>query len=105
MGSLETWLRGLIAAFISGGASAVTAGVTAPAIAPNAFNFHNQLSPLFELMGALFLVNGALGALAYLKQSPIPAATTTTTEKVTEIQPIGQGVKVNEVTQTTKETK
>lgn len=72
MKSWSKWLHGLVAAFIGGGASAVTAGVTAPAIAPGAFNFGAQLLPLLKLSGALFVVNGLIAATAYLKQSPLP---------------------------------
>lgn len=72
MRNWRVWLHGLLAAFIGGGASAVTAGVVAPAILPQSLNFHGQIVPLLQLCGALFLVNGLLSAFAYLKQSPLP---------------------------------
>ena len=72
MGTWKAWLHGLVAAFIGGGASAVTAGIVAPAINPQAFNFGAQLTPLIELCGFLFLVNGGLSAFAYLSKSPLP---------------------------------
>jgi hypothetical protein len=96
MGNLETWLHGLVAAFIGGGASAVTAGIAAPAINPQAFNFHDQIAPLFQLMGVLFLVNGLLAAFAYLKQSPLPSMETTTTVKT--VAPVGDAVVTKSVT-------
>jgi hypothetical protein len=67
--SLETWLRGVVAAFISGastsflsalgvsGAQAV--GITMPSLT-------------FGQMGVIALVGGLVGLAAYLKQSPIP---------------------------------
>lgn len=104
MNSFTTWLHGLVAAFIAGGASAITTGIAAPAINPQAFNFGAQLGPLAKLAGALFIVNGVLAAAAYLKQSPIPPETITTV-KTTSIQPVGDGVKVAEVTKTTTDSK
>ena len=72
MGSWKAWLHGLAAAFIGGGASAVTAGVTVSAINPTAFNFSTQIRPTLVLMGVLFLLNGLMSAFGYLKQSPLP---------------------------------
>lgn len=66
------WLYGLGAAAIGGGANAVTTGVAASAIRPDAFNFHAQLVPTLELMGVLFLVSGLLSAFAYLSKAPLP---------------------------------
>lgn len=72
MGNWQAWLHGLLAAFIGGGASAVTAGVVAPVINPAAFNIHDKLGPLFQLAAALFIVNGGIAAFAYLSKSPLP---------------------------------
>jgi hypothetical protein len=82
---VRQWIHGLGAAVIGGGASAVTAGVTVSAIRPDTFNFAGQVWPTLELMLALFVVNGAVSAFAYLKQSPLPAETleVTKTETVT----------------------
>jgi len=67
------WAHGLGAAFIGGGASAVTAGVSVSAISPQSFNFSNQLVPTLKLMAVLFVFNGLISAFAYLKQSPLPS--------------------------------
>lgn len=80
----SSWLHGLIAALIGGGASAVTVGVTAPAIAPESFNLSSQLGHTAELAFGLFLVNGVMSAMAYLKQSPLPAQSIQVTETVTK---------------------
>jgi hypothetical protein len=68
----EHWVHGLVAAFIGGGSSAVTGGITVSGLAPGQFNFGAQLGAMGKLMFALFVVNGGLSAFAYLKQSPLP---------------------------------
>ena len=67
------WLRGLIASFISGGASAITSGFTVSAMDPNDYNLYN--TKLYMLMGTMFLVNGILGAAMFLRNKPIPNET------------------------------
>lgn len=69
---IEIWVYGIVAAFVGGGASAVTATVTASMIAPEKFNIHEQLGNFLTLAGFTFLVNGILSTAAYLKQSPLP---------------------------------
>lgn len=59
----KTWLRGLIAAIVSGASSAVSAMV----VDPTAFNT-SDLSKL----GKVALASAIIGAVFYLKQSPIP---------------------------------
>lgn len=71
MGGIGIWVRGLAAAFISGGASGVTGGITASVIDPNAFNLSTQLSHTLTLIGVTFLVSGILGVCAYLARSPL----------------------------------
>lgn len=66
------WLYGLASAFIGGGASAITAGVSAIGIDPDHFNLQQGVWHTLELMGAVFIISGALSAFAYLKQSPVP---------------------------------
>lgn len=84
--SVNLWFHGLIAAFVSGGASAVTGGFTASMFAPEQFNFNGKTWHLLGLMAAMFVVNGVLGAMAYLKQSPVPLESqTVTVESKTEV--------------------
>jgi hypothetical protein len=66
------WLRGLVAAFIGGGASAVTSSITAAVIAPDKFNATTQLHSLLILMGTTFCASGAMSVMFYLKQAPLP---------------------------------
>jgi len=70
--STQQWIHGLAAAAIGGGASAVTATVTASMLAPDKFNLAGQLHNFMELAVITFLMNGFLSAMAYLKQSPLP---------------------------------
>ncbi len=70
----ERWLYGLGSAIISGGSSAVVSGLTSMGIAPDRFNIANLsgIGHLAELMIANFCVSAFLGAMFYLKQSPLP---------------------------------
>ena len=68
------WAYGLVSGFIGGGAGAVSAGFAGMWTDPEHFNPVNGVGHLFTLMGVTYLVSGALTALAYLKQSPLPSA-------------------------------
>jgi hypothetical protein len=71
MNATGIWVRGLAAAFISGGASGVTGGITASVIDPNTFNLTTQLTHTLTLIGVTFIVSGILGTCAYLTHSPL----------------------------------
>lgn len=68
--SCRLWIRGLLAAFIGGGATAAsswmgiamanTVGMNIPALD-------------WKALGIIFLSSGVFNALMYLKQSPVPA--------------------------------
>ncbi len=75
------WLLGLVAAFIGGGAGALSAGFSAAALDPEHFNLAGGLSQTIELMGITFLISGVVAAAAYLKQSPVPRETWTEQER------------------------
>lgn len=66
------WIHGLGAAFIGGGAGAITAAVAANLIKPDAFNLSGNLKSTLLLMGSCFIINGLLNSFSYLKQSPLP---------------------------------
>lgn len=66
------WIRGLLAAFISGGASAVSAGFSATMVAPETFNLQKGLAGTCEMMGICFLISGVLRATQFLKDQPLP---------------------------------
>ncbi len=63
------WLRGLVAAIVSGGSAAVVSGVTVSTIDPDKFGGGAHM---LSLMGILFVTNGAMGMFLYLKQKPLP---------------------------------
>jgi hypothetical protein len=97
----ETWVYGLVAGFIGGGAQAVVATVTVTAIAPDKFNLGAQLHNFLILAAVTFTASGLLSAAAYLAKSPLPQiVTTVATEK--DIEPTAAGVHVSSVTKTTE---
>lgn len=70
--TLHVWIRGLIAACISGGSGAVTASLGANMIAPDVFNLDAGLGKMVQLAAMMALVGAVNGVAAYLKQSPLP---------------------------------
>jgi hypothetical protein len=66
------WIRGLVAGFVQGGAGAVTSGLTVSAMDPHDYNLGGGLRKLMGLMVAMFVVNGFLGAMSYLRNKPVP---------------------------------
>lgn len=66
------WFRGLIAAFIGGGASAVASGFIAVAQTPQEYNLKDGLHNLMVMIGGTFLVSGIIATAAYLQRSPLP---------------------------------
>lgn len=70
----KIWWHRLAAAFIGGGASAVTGGLTSMGFAPDKFNLNtgSGLVHLLGLMLANFIVSGIFSAMFYLRQSPLP---------------------------------
>ncbi len=67
------WLYGLVAALIGGGAGSITSAVGASWLAPGQFGVAGvQGWNSLKLMLLTFLINGAIAAFAYLKQSPLP---------------------------------
>lgn len=60
----KNWLRGLIAAAINGGATAITTMV----VSPSEFNLEDGLSKVL----AVAAISAILGVATYLKQSPLP---------------------------------
>lgn len=73
--NLENWAYGLVAATINGGASAVVSGLGLIAMDPNDFNL--QTGRLYTMVAGMFVFNGLLGMMSYLKQQPLPPPTTT----------------------------
>jgi len=87
------WFRGLLAAFISGGSSAVTSGFVVSSMDPADYNLRN--GRIYSLMGAVFVVNGLVGMAMFLRTKPVPDhKVVTTTTKETVVQPTSPPKKV-----------
>lgn len=59
----ELWFKSLIAAFVQGFAVSLSAAI----IAPDTFNLKN-----YDKFLELAIASGVMGAVMYLKQSPVP---------------------------------
>ena len=77
-GSLDwsDWGRGVIAAFIGGGSSAVTAAFVAPALTPD---LAAGTGKWFALVGSMFAMSGTINMFSFLRTKPLPDLKTVTT--------------------------
>ncbi len=75
MSNWETWLKGIVAAAIAGGANGVITGFAAVGIDPQHFNLQAGLRATLAIAGVSALMSGIIGVAAYLKQSPLPNGT------------------------------
>ena len=69
---IELWLKGLIAAAVSGGAGGVLTGFAAVGIDPQHFNLQAGMGATFRIGAAAALINAIIGVAAYLQKSPLP---------------------------------
>ena len=69
---LEVWLKGLLAAGISGGAGGVMTGLAAVGIDPGHFNLQAGIGATVRIGFAAALINSIIGVAAYLQKSPLP---------------------------------
>ena len=95
---IDSWLRGLLSAGISGGASAITGGVVVSGIDPEHYNF--QAGKFWLLVGTLFLVNAIVSVAKFLQAHPLPDLKTITTT----VQTTDQGSAPTKTVTTVKET-
>lgn len=73
MNNLKGWIHGLGAAFIAAAATSIT-GTAAAALTTG-------INPTeLKKIGIAAVVSGGISAAAYLRQSPLPALTVTTTQ-------------------------
>lgn len=79
----QGWFKGMIAAFVGGGAGAVSNGFGNMLVAPDQFNLSHP-GKLLESIATSFVVSGVVTMMAYLHQSPVPQERTTITQTVTE---------------------
>ena len=70
---VEIWLKGLLAAAISGAAGGVLTGLAAVGIDPQHFNLQSGIGATLRIGAAAALINAVIGVAAYLQKSPLPA--------------------------------
>lgn len=73
MRRIEIWLKGLLAAAISGGAGGVLTGFAAVGIDPQHFNLQAGIGATLRIAAAAALINAVIGVAAYLQKSPLPS--------------------------------
>jgi hypothetical protein len=78
------WLRGVISAFVGGGAGAVTSGVVVSLGDPQQYNMGTQ--KFYVLVGSVFLMSGMMNLMAFLRNKPMPDVKTVTTVETVEHQ-------------------
>jgi hypothetical protein len=69
---IELWLKGLIAAAVSGGAGGILTGFAAVGIDPQHFNLQAGMGATMRIGAAAALINAVIGVAAYLQKSPLP---------------------------------
>ena len=74
MNKVELWLKGVIAAAISGGAGGILTGFAAVGIDPQHFNLQSGMHETLRMAAAAALINSIIGVAAYLQESPMPAS-------------------------------
>jgi hypothetical protein len=70
---LELWIKGLVAAAVSGGANGIVTGFAAIGIDPSHFNLAAGLHHTLSIGGVSAAISAILGVALYLRQSPLPA--------------------------------
>jgi len=72
MTRLQIWIRGIVAAAISGAAGGVLTGFAAVGIDPQHFNLQAGIGATVRIAAAAALINAVIGVAAYLQKSPLP---------------------------------
>lgn len=73
MTRLQIWLRGIVAAAITGASGGVLTGLAAVGIDPQHFNLQAGMGATFRIGAAAALINAVIGVSAYLQKSPLPS--------------------------------
>ena len=73
MTRFHIWLKGIVAAAISGGAGGVLTGFAAVGIDPQHFNLQAGIGATLRIGVAAALINSVIGVAAYLQKSPLPS--------------------------------
>ncbi len=69
---LQVWMRGLIAAGVSGASGGMMTGLAAVGIDPAHFNLQAGVGATGKIACAAALINAVIGVAAYLQKSPLP---------------------------------
>ncbi|HYA98040.1 MAG TPA: hypothetical protein VEH49_08095 [Methylomirabilota bacterium] len=69
---LEIWIKGMLAAAVSGGAGGILTGLAAVGIDPQHFNLQAGMGATMRIAAAAALINAIIGVAAYLQKSPLP---------------------------------
>lgn len=69
---IEVWLKGAVAAAISGAAGGVLTGLAAVGIDPQHFNLQAGIGATMRIGMAAATINAVIGVAAYLQKSPLP---------------------------------
>jgi hypothetical protein len=69
---VEVWLKGMLAAGVSGAAGGVMTGLAAVGIDPGHFNLQAGIGATMRIGAAATLINAVIGVAAYLQKSPLP---------------------------------
>jgi hypothetical protein len=72
MNRVTIWLKGILAAAISGAAGGVLTGFAAVGIDPQHFNLQSGSGATLRIGAAAALINAVIGVAAYLQKSPLP---------------------------------
>lgn len=72
MSKVQVWVKGIVAAGISGAAGGVMTGLAAVGIDPAHFNLQAGLGATARIGIAAALINAVIGVAAYLQKSPLP---------------------------------
>ena len=72
MSKLHIWVKGIVAAAISGAAGGVMTGLAAVGIDPAHFNLQAGLGATARIGLAAAFINSVIGVAAYLQKSPLP---------------------------------
>ena len=72
MTRIQIWLRGIVAAAISGASGGALTGFAAVGIDPQHFNLQAGIGATLRIGAAAALINAVIGVAAYLQKSPLP---------------------------------
>ena len=75
MSRMHIWIRGILAAAISGASGGVLTGFAAVGIDPQHFNLQAGIGETMRIGLAAAGINAVIGVAAYLQKSPLPDET------------------------------